>query len=185
MAEKDILKTVEERLEKMDIEIDDVPEKILSYLIKIETEVTKRLNEEARAIEEIKANAININTISKAGIISNKTIYNHDILANYIKACETEYKKRLPADKDKITALKNRLEEAEDTVHLFDLNAVDAEVLKHEIDELHKEIADLNLKISSLTIINEKLRTDDSNNEDELDGLQSMMMDFDSNKVKM
>ena len=147
MAKDEILSAVKDRLSQLNINIEDVSDNILKYLLKIEEEVQSRLNEQNKALEIIKNNAININTIAKTGAVSNKTVYKYDLLKDYIRISEAEYNKKLPGDKDKIARLRNRLEEAENTVRLFDMNAINAEVLQHEIELLHEEIDDLNTKL--------------------------------------
>lgn len=153
MADNEVLNTVKERLSKLNVDIAEVDKSVLKHLLKIEEEISARFEEQEKALEAIKKNAININTIAKSGAVSNKTVYKYDLLNDYIRSCEAEYNKRLPGDKDRIARLKERLSEAENTIRLFDANAVNAEILQHEIELLNEEIADLNtkLEISTLT----------------------------------
>lgn len=162
MADNEILSVVKERLGKLGVDIEDVDNSILKHLTKIETEISSRFAEQEKALDTLRNNAININTIAKTGAISNKTVYKYDLLSDYIRSCEAEYNRRLPGDKDKIARLKSRLDEAESTIRLFDENAVNAEILQHQIELLNQEIADLNTKLEIASSATPHTQEDDT-----------------------
>lgn len=145
-----ILKRIKARLSQMGVDFDSVEPVVQKNLLKIETEIYGRFCRQQEAIATLNANKININTISKSGAISNKTVYRYDILISYIKACEDEYNALLPGGKDAEKSLREKLADATETIRKMNLQTVDVELLKAEIDQLKADAADDATKIKNL-----------------------------------
>ena len=157
MDQEVLLIRVKDRLEKMGVDFDSLDKNVQKSLLKIEKEVFHRFDELSSAIETINSNRININTISKSGAISNKTVYKHEILLQYIKSCEEEYSCSLPGGKNTVKALRDKLSDASETIKRMNLQTVDVELLKVEIDQLKADALDDASKIASLTEENLRL----------------------------
>lgn len=160
MEIEDVLEVIKSRLSTMGIDYNDLEPTVQKSLIKIETEISSRRSKVKDAIEIIKANRININTIAKSGAISNKTVYKYEILVSYIKACEEEYTAAVLGNQNEEKALKNKLSEAMDTIRKLDLHTVEVELLKLKIDQLTNDAADDIVKITNLTEENMRLMSE-------------------------
>ena len=144
----------------MGIQYDSLDNSMQKKLLKIESEVSKRFDILNSALESIQSNRININTISKSGAISNKTVYTHDVLSKYIKLCEAEYSSYTTEGKLKEKELREKLREALDIIKKLDLKTVDIELLKMENSQLKKDASDDAEKISKLLEENNYLRNE-------------------------
>ncbi len=160
MEIKNVLEAIKSRLSTMGIKYEDLEPAVQKSLTKIETEISSRRKKVKDAIEIIKSNKININTIAKSGAISNKTVYKHEILVSYIKACEEEYNAAVPGNRNEEKALRNKLSDAIDTIRKLDLHTVEVELLKLKIDQLTNDVADDTAKIADLTEENMRLMSE-------------------------
>lgn len=157
MESEVILTNIKERLNSLGMDYESLDNAEQRYLIKIETEMSKRFSGQRVSLDSLKLNKINVNTIAKSGAISNKTVYKYNILLLYIKACEDAYNTALPFNKDVEKELRCRLDEANETIRKLDLHTVDIELLSVEIDNLKSDAFDDAAKISNLTEGNLKL----------------------------
>lgn len=160
MEKEDLLKNINSRLEKLGIQYDSLDYSIQKNLLKIESEVSKRFDILNSSLESIQSNRININTISKSGVISNKTVYTYDVLNKYIKLCETEYSSYTTEGKLKEKELREKLREALDIIKKLDIKTVDIELLKMENAQLKNDASDDAEKISKLLEENNYLRNE-------------------------
>lgn len=152
MDEKKILELIKKRLEKLGYNINELTTTQQKHLIKIETEISKRLEKQAESLNLIKENKINIATISTATGIARKTFYNNEILKQYIQQSEDDYKSNLPSNDNE--NLKNQLNEAKDIITKMVYRDVMIETLKAQIEELQNEILTNQQEIEALTTEN-------------------------------
>lgn len=138
MEKENLLERLENRMKKINEDINLLDSSQKEALIKIEPVVIKCFEQQDLALEMLKQNKININNIAKSGAISNKTIYKYDVVVKYIKYCENEYAKKLPKNSNANKITKEKLFEAQEIIRKMDLHFVDTEILKNEIEILTK-----------------------------------------------
>ena len=139
--------------------IDSIPKSRLNQLDKIDDAIQAKLKsiESAKAI--LKGNNINVSIISNETNISRKTFYNNDLLRLYVEKYETDGNESSSFEKE-ITNLKEKNNELSYQVKCFLLRDIETENLKNEIDELNKEIVNLQVRNESLEQECERLRVE-------------------------
>ena len=144
-------------LSKNNASIDTLSKSKLNQLDKVDSAIQVRLNKIDNAREIIKSNAINVSTISRDTNISRKTFYNNDLLKLYVKyyATECDDKNTLENDFDKIKEDNNILIKQ---INDFVMRDIDTENLRHENDELNREIINLQNRNQSLESEYEELQ---------------------------
>ena len=144
-------------LSKNNASIDTLSKSKLNQLDKVDSAIQVRLNKIDNAREIIKSNAINVSTISIDTNISRKTFYNNDLLKLYVKyyATECDDKNTLENDFDKIKEDNNILIKQ---INDFVMRDIDTENLRHENDELNREIINLQNRNQSLESEYEELQ---------------------------
>lgn len=157
MENEKILVRISERLQKLGLSYDLMTPSVQKYLLKIETEVDRRMTELEEASVKIGSNRVNINTIARSGVIANKTVYKYDVLIQYIKLCEEEYNSCMPGGKEIEQKLRRKLRETSEMIRKMDLQTVDVELLKAEVEHLKQNAKDDAVKLSILAEENLRL----------------------------
>ena len=103
---------------------------------KIALAVGLRLLARNEAERVIKDNKVTIHAVSEETGVSNKTIYNDDILRGFIQSNAS------PSDENTSTllAVRNELKEANNIIHKLKRSAVSKQILKDDIRSLEKEV---------------------------------------------
>lgn len=148
---------LDEFLESNNVDYNSLSKEEQKNLKKVDKEVSQRWLQINDAIEIIANNKININAISKSGVISNKTIYKYNILIQYIKFCEYKSKEVLPGGKETETLLRNKLKDANDIIKKMDIKIIESELYQEEIDKLNEELISESAKNKALADENTKL----------------------------
>ncbi|SCP98766.1 hypothetical protein [Anaerobium acetethylicum] len=138
MDEKEILDTLHARLIKLGYEYTALTALQQKHLFKIEVELSRRLSEQETALTWLKNTKINIASVSDMIDVSRKTIYNNEVLKDYIEHVEDVYNSNSPLIE--ITELREQLDEAVTNIKKMVHRDILLEDLKNEVDELRKEI---------------------------------------------
>lgn len=179
MEDEELLVSVKDRLNKMNTDYDELDATIQKNLLKIECEIKRRFEEQQKSIQILKSNRINVNTIAKSGIISNKTVYKYPLLLEYIKNCESLYNALIPGNHENEDEIKQQLKNVTNKLRMLDEKTVDIELLKAENDRLNEDIQGDEIKIKGLIDTNIKL-------EEELKSIKKNHPEiFESNKAQI
>lgn len=143
------LARIESFLSQNNSSIDTLSKSRLNQLDKVDSAIQARLNEINKAREILKSTTINVSNISTDTGISRKTFYNNDLLKLYVEhyTIENDDKKVLESDFSKIKEMNDILTKQ---VNDFILRDIDTENLRHENDELNREIINLKNRNASL-----------------------------------
>ena len=87
-------------------------------------------------------------SIANAVGITRKTIYNNDVLKDYIESAGKEYDSSYPTNG--LANIREQLNESKEIINKMVRRDVDIENMKAEINMLHKEIQDYKSQVKSL-----------------------------------
>lgn len=160
MASKELLDEIVRDLNSLGLSTNNLSDNEIIHITKLHTEITSRFKARDEALNTIKANKININSITKAGVLSNKTIYKYPILTAYITASDKQYSKSLSYNSKQVKDLKSKLNEANNLIQALELNILDQELMQYEIDQLKVKLEDYRAKLDALQEENIALRNE-------------------------
>lgn len=160
MASKELLDEIVRDLNSLGLNPNNLSDNEIIHITKLHTEITSRFKARDEALSTIKANKININSITKAGVLSNKTIYKYPILTAYITASDKQYSKSLSYNSKQVKDLKNKLNEANNLIQALEFNILDQELMQYEIDQLQVKLEDYRAKLDALQEENIALRNE-------------------------
>lgn len=149
MDENEVLEFIMERLLNIGYDYESLTTAQKKHLLRIESEIARRLIEQRQALDAIKDNKINIASITSAVSITRKTAYNNDVLRNYIEYAGKLYDARYPTTG--LSELKRQLTESKDIIDKMVRRDANTERLKSEIAELQKEVTSYKEQVSRLT----------------------------------
>lgn len=129
---------IELMINKMGISKDEIPDFIFDYIVRIEQLATDIEVNQNEAIEQFKKNKFNPTFVSKQINCSRTTLYNNEILNQYIGNRETELSKNNPYNK--INELSDALDEMRKEIDMLEKRDVELELLTIENEELAKEL---------------------------------------------
>lgn len=146
--------TISERLKHMGYKYDLLEKNIKNYLFKIEKEVSEVFRREEEAIEIVRHNSININNIAKNTGISRQSIYNHNLLKEYIDYCAKEFGHiDVYVEIERLQKLNREYRQEIDCLHRRDVEFME---LKRELKSALKEISDLKAEQDNIYSFNDK-----------------------------
>ena len=153
-----LVKRIKDNLLVVHIEFDSLSENEKKAFLKVGAEIDRRMDKKKQLMQEIKSNAVNINSIAKSGIISNKTIYNYPRLVGYIKYFESRYLEGV--DKNAKAGMKEELEHLKELLKQFDDKVLDVSLYDIEVRSLDRKLNDYEAKINAMQEVIEKLEYD-------------------------
>lgn len=127
---------------------DTISKKQLNYLIKIDSEICKRLQQAVEAKKTIKSSEISIVSIANATGISRRTFYNNnELLKDYVSKYES---KSITSDKNaEIKKMRDKNADLETQIKGFLKRDIDIMNLKKENDTLSAEIDRMANKVAT------------------------------------
>lgn len=155
MEEKEILDLIKTKLTNINYDYSILTPSQIKQLIKIETEVSKRISMQKDYLNNLKDIKINISSISNTVGIARKTIYNNDILKEYIEYSSELYENNFP--NSDTSTLKEKLSEYKNIIDEMVKRDILLEDLKNEIDILQKELLLYKEKNDDLALRNNEL----------------------------
>jgi|GEM_PF-2341958 hypothetical protein len=139
MDKQKVLDNIELRLKNMNTkDFNKFTTSQKEYLIEIENEISKRLNMQKNNYQQIKNNKISVSSIAKSVNISRKTIYNNQILKNYINYAEDIYNNNYA--ENKISQLEDKLTEQRIIIEKMVERDITIENLNIKVDQMKNEI---------------------------------------------
>ena len=96
-------------------DFENITQSQMKQLMKIEPELSKRLSKQENASAVICDNKINIASIANAVGITRKTIYNNDVLKDYIESAGKEYDSNYPTNG--LTNIREQLNESKEIIN--------------------------------------------------------------------
>lgn len=137
---------IKEKLEYLNEDYNTLSDRVIKYLITIETIINDKKTISEDAISTIKENKINLNTISTVMGISRTTLYNNKVLKKYINySIDMENENNPYCMIEKLKSSKKELEN-----QIFDMvdRDINIEFMNQEIiqlkNEIHKKIEECN-----------------------------------------
>ena len=146
---------IKEKLEYLNEDYNTLSDRVIKYLITIETIINDKKTISEDAISTIKENKINLNTISTVMGISRTTLYNNKVLKKYINySIDMENENNPYCMIEKLKSSKKELEN-----QIFDMvdRDINIEFMNQEIiqlkNEIHKKIEECNRMKERRTVI--------------------------------
>ncbi|WFR58254.1 hypothetical protein QA584_04080 [Anaerocolumna sp. AGMB13025] len=146
--------SIELIINRMGISKDDIPDFIYDYLIKIEQLATEIKENQTRAVEHFKKSKFNASYVSKQINCSRTTLYNNEILIQYIDKREIELNKNNPYVK--ISELNDIIDELRKEVDMHEIKDVKIELIIIENEQLANELKTLKIDVDNLKMEIEK-----------------------------
>lgn len=143
---------IETFLKAHGLDTGSVPKQRIKQLQKVDNAVQKRLQAITQAQQVIKNNSISIVSIASDSGITRKTFYNNEILKQYVEnftSVDGEPGKLVKTSE--INNMKQRIQEQSEEITKMAVRDIDAEALRHEVDELRKVISSKDRQIQNLT----------------------------------
>jgi hypothetical protein len=88
----DIKQTLMKKIEKVGYKFNELSEREVEYLVRIEEVISEIFSREEKAKELLTNNHLSINSISQKSNIARQTIYNNNVLLEYIEHRSAEFK---------------------------------------------------------------------------------------------
>lgn len=133
-----VKKNINKRLSSMGVDREMVNPKDIDYLAKIEEVITEKFQQEQLATDMSKNNKISLIGISKEAKIARQTLYNKQILGEYIETAQKEFSTVSLTEKlEKAYAEISQLREQVDAYQKRDIQL---EEMRREIEFLEKEL---------------------------------------------
>lgn len=123
------------------------------YIRESEKLFIKLNNQRTAALKEYKRLKITVKFIADNLGIERQTIYNNDILNEYIKNAQINQSKEDVFDK--IKSIQSKINNLENDIKLLHERDVNIEFLKYDIDELNAKLIDREKEIEDLELRNE------------------------------
>lgn len=156
---------IKEKLVFLNIEYNSLPERIIKYLRKIEKIITEKSILRESALNTLKENTINLISISELMKISRTTLYNNEILKEYIKYSINKFNEGDPYGiieklKDSKSELENQVLDMVDRDIEIELIMQNIISLKNELAKKEKECNKLKERREILLYENMKLKAE-------------------------
>lgn len=139
---------IEFMINKIGASKDEIPDFIYEYIIKIEQLATEIEECQNKAVEQFKKNKFNATFVSKQINCSRTTLYNNEILKEYIDKREAELNKNNPFIK--INELREAIVEMENEIDLLEKRDIEIEMLSAQNEMLAQELRTLNSQVDNL-----------------------------------
>lgn len=139
---------------KMGLEMDELPNFIKDYLINIEEVATEIESKQNEANMLLKKNKFNASYVSKRIKCSRTTLYNNEILKNYITIREEELAKKNPLVK--FVELRETISDMGNEISLLQKRDVEVELLVINNEELAKELRKKKDELDALKVASKK-----------------------------
>lgn len=152
--DKDVVDSIKKKLLDLNIDFDALPEREQKAFVKVGTEIERRHKRKKELLKLLRENSININSIAKSKVISNRTIYNYPRIAKYIKDSGEE---DLNDDNKDISEIKEELENTKRLLAQFDEKVLDVSLAEMELRTANRKLADYEAKINAMQVVIEKL----------------------------
>lgn len=156
---------IKEKLVFLNIEYNSLPERIIKYLRQIEKIITEKSILKESAMNSLKENQINLTSISEIMKISRTTLYNNEILKEYIKYSIDKFNEGDPYYiieklKDSKSELENQVLDMVDRDIEIELIMQNIISLKNELAKKEKECNKLKERREILLYENMKLKAE-------------------------
>lgn len=148
MDENEVLEILKNRLAQIGHDYESLTTAQKKHLLRIESEISRRLIEQKKALHTIKDNKINIASITSAVSITRKTAYNNEVLKDYIEYAGKLYDAGYPITG--LSELKEQLAESKDIINKMVRRDANLEDMKSEISELQKEVESYKEQVNRL-----------------------------------
>lgn len=130
--------TIRSNLKKMGYDYDSLTKKTVQYLTTIETSITETFELEHQAREMISRNIVSVKGVSTKTGIARQTLYNNNLLKEYIEFRADEFD-RIDASK-KDTAKDEQIRQMKEEITALHVRDVEIQELKRQMTELKKQL---------------------------------------------
>ncbi len=154
-------------MDKLKISKSDIPMFVYDYIVEIEKYATELETNQREAHETFKKAKFNASTVSKVLECSRTTLYNNNILKEYITIREIELRKNNLLTE--INDLKTNIKDLRNNIDALERRDLEIEIVALEADNLTKELKTLNVEV-------EKLRADNAIKDKEIRKQRKQLM---------
>lgn len=135
-----------ENLNELGINADEVNERTMGHLSRIESAIAGKLRERDDAFETIKACNLSVKSISEASGVSYQTFYNKPLLKEYVE--QRRGAVGIDNSSEERTRLRSRLTEAEERIKALEKRDAELVLARIENDQLRERIHLLEVQLA-------------------------------------
>ncbi len=146
--ETTIIETIKNNARKLGYDFDKLSDKDKQYLITIETAITETFELERQARDMISRNTVSVKGVSAKTKIARQTLYNNQMLKEYINLRSEAFTKIDVSKKD--TAKDNEIKQLRNEITALHKRDVELEEAKRQIKELKKQLKEKDDVITNL-----------------------------------
>jgi hypothetical protein len=125
-------------LEKMNVSNELIEPKVKEHLYKIETTISEKLSMQEDVINQLKKSRPSINNIATESKIARQTIYNNELLKDYIEIRIEKYNQNDPIKRNE--KLSERISELETTIKKMMERDVNIELMRRKVSLVENEL---------------------------------------------
>lgn len=145
--------------QELDIDFNKLEPRVIKHLMNIESSISRRESIFNQLADDAKNNKITLSSIAQdSGINSRQTIYNNDVLKNYINARISQANSLNPYNQ--IEFLKDQIKYLHNDLDAFVTSAIDTQILINENRALREDLKNLKQHKKTIEVQNSKMKTE-------------------------
>ncbi|TQS71907.1 hypothetical protein DX933_15130 [Ornithinibacillus gellani] len=125
-------------LEKMKVSIELIEPKVKEYLNKVEKTISEKFSLQEEIMTQMKKNRPSINNIATESKIARQTIYNNEVLKNYIEIRIDQYNQDDPVKRNE--KLSEKISELESIIKKMMERDVSVELMRRKVSLVENEL---------------------------------------------